>query len=227
MDGNARWATQHRKPISDGHKAGVAALRATVDAALASSAVHTLSVYAYSAENFQRPPSETAAILGLVERVVADEAEHLAARGVQLRFIGELERLPRGLQRTLDAVAQHAPAEPVNLVLNVALAYGGRQEVARAARELARCVAAGELDADDIDERTLAEHLRAADYSANCDPDLLIRTGGDCRLSNFLLYQSAYAELVTLDCYWPAFGADEWSAALNEYRRRKRTFGRR
>jgi len=183
-------------------------------------------VYAFSIENWGRPPAETAALLALIEREVLAEAHRLLQLGVRLRFIGDLERLPASLQATLLKAADREPPEQ-RLLLCVALSYGGRQEIARAARRLAERVEAGEMRATDVDDDTFAAELRHPECSVPSDPDLLVRTGGQLRLSNFLLFQSAYTELVMLECFWPDFNAEQLAIALRAFAARRRTFGRR
>ncbi|KAL1512256.1 hypothetical protein AB1Y20_005518 [Prymnesium parvum] len=227
-DGNARWAAREGRPASDGHWAGVAALRAVVEACATHPAIETLTVYAFSAENWQRPERETRWIFELVRQVVVDEGERLREGGVSLRFIGEHERLPLELRETLSSCAKLGPIKgEQRLLLCVALSYGGRQEIARVARQLAVQVAAGELRPSDIDEAGFGEALSSSPYSTPSDPDLLVRTGGQQRLSNFLLFQVAYTELYVTDVLWPDFTVVNFEQALHDYAHRKRTFGKR
>ena len=183
-------------------------------------------MYAFSIENWGRPAAETAALLALIENEVLAEARRLLELGVRLRFIGDLDRLPASLRETLLEAAKPEPPEQ-RLLLCIALSYGGRQEIARAARRLAERVEAGEMSAADVDDGAIAAELRRSDFSVPSDPDLLVRTGGQSRLSNFLLFQSAYTELVMLECFWPDFDAEQLAVALRAFASRRRTFGRR
>ena len=226
MDGNTRWARRRGLPTAAGHAAGVTALRTLVGNALALGApLRVLTVYAFSTENWGRPESEVTALLMLIQSTLEAEAEELHARGVQLRFIGEIHRLPAGMQTVLRALEGRAVDGPPRLTLCVALSYGGRAEIARVARELATRVRDGELDAADIDEEAFALALSASPRAVPSDPDMLLRTGGKRRLSNFLLFQAAYAELVIADVLWPDFGSQELADALREYARVERTGG--
>ena len=228
MDGNSRWARRERRPRRDGHWAGVDALRGLVDTVLSLEHVKVLTVYAMSIENLsRRPPEELAWLFELFEKVVRDETERLSQRGVRLRFVGALDLLPERLRtRLLDAAAEPLAA-PQQLTLCVAISYGGREEVARTARAIGTRVAAGELLPEQIDEALVTATMRASEHSVPSDPDLLIRTGGDLRLSNFLLYQCAYTELLCLDCLWPDFCDAHLAKALEEFARRRRNFGGR
>eukprot|EP00967_Tisochrysis_lutea_P076563 scaffold103637_cov32-Tisochrysis_lutea.AAC.1 len=203
MDGNGRWACSRGLPRVEGHRAGVQALRRLVRGCLELDGVDTLTVFAFSSENWDRPRAEVRALLVLIESTLLSEMDSLIASG---------------------AAANRRP-EHKRLLLCVALSYGARQEIAHAARELASSVAAGELAPEDIDDGLFATHLHRASYSVPTDPDLVIRTGGHQRLSNFLLYQSAYAELVYLATFWPDFDATHLDWAVSEYGRRQRTFG--
>ena len=227
MDGNARWARQRSLPALAGHKAGVTALRTLVENAAAKHEVETLTVYAFSAENWGRPQVEVQALLSLIEFTLRAEASILAAKNVRLGFIGDLARLPDSLQtlcRELEARPIQSEADE-RLHFVMALSYGGRQQVAAAARHLCERVAAGELSADDVDEAMMATTLRSQHGGPPSDPDLILRTGGQQRLSNFLPFESAYTEIRTTDALWPDFGSDALDVALREYAETRRTYG--
>ena len=228
MDGNARWARRHGRPVAAGHVAGVEALRTLVASAIAVKPLQTLTVYAFSSENFGRPPDEVAALLRLIESTLEREANGLHDRGVRLAFVGDLERLPGTLRALVDRLTSRAPPDSERLVLVVALAYGGRQEIVATASQLAAQVARGALKADAIDELLFSETLRmrgAGLRTTMSDPDLLLRTGGHRRLSNFMLFQCAYTELHTVDVLWPDFSEHDLVGVLKEYSGRRRTFG--
>ncbi len=220
MDGNGRWAKKRGLPRTAGHHRGAEAVRRTVEAA-AELGIGYLTLYGFSAENWKRTPSEIDDLMGLLRRYLRSEIGELHKNGVRLRVIGERSALPA------DVVATIAHAEALTrdngaLNLTVALSYGARQEITAAARALAEQVAAGDLAPASIDQARLARHLATDGLP---DPDLLIRTGGEQRLSNFLLWQSAYTELVFLDLLWPDFGRVDLEAAVHEFGRRERRFG--
>jgi undecaprenyl diphosphate synthase len=225
MDGNARWARRRNLPSAMGHEAGVSSLRSLITSCASLAAIETLTVYAFSAENWGRPASEVNALLGLVERSLEAEAETLHGNGVRLTFIGDLASLPAGLRALADRLEKREPPRHPRLILCVALSYGGRQSVARAARALAERVSRGELEPAAIDEQALANELRRTAGGPPTDPDLVLRTGGQQRLSNFLTYECAYAELRTTECLWPDFDVNELAAALEDYGGRSRTMG--
>ena len=227
MDGSSRWARSRNVPRIAGHQAGVDALRTLIDGALELE-VPCLTVYALSAENLRkRPPAELDWLFGLFESALDSDLERLCARGVQLRFLGDSdEQLPPTLRSRFRAAEARRPAEQ-KLLLCMAIAYGGRQSIAQAARDLAEQVHAGDLRPDEIDDRAFGAALSARSRGPPSDPDLLIRTGGEMRLSNFLLYESAYAELVCEDALWPDFGAETLAAAVEVYAARRRNFGGR
>jgi undecaprenyl diphosphate synthase len=222
MDGNGRWAASRRLPKVAGHREGAGAVRRVIEAAI-ESGVAWLTLYAFSSENWRRPASEVLDLTGLLRQYLKSELAELHANGVRLRVIGDRERFDAGIQRDL-AQAEALTSGNTRLNLMVALSYGARAEIAAAARKLAEAVRDGRLDAMEIDEAHLASHLATAGVP---DPDLIIRTSGEQRLSNFLLWQGAYAELVFLDVLWPDFGAAHFAAALAEYARRERRFGAR
>lgn len=226
MDGNHRWAQQQRLPTALGHERGVASLRTLISDCANLGGVRALTVYAFSSENWGRPPAEVDSLMGLIQRTLEAEADALAEGGVRLAFLGDLERLPPALGDLCRRLAARPAAAEQRLLLSIALSYGGRQSVAAAARSLAERVAAGALQPSEIDEAALASELSHQRVGAAAgDPDLLLRTGGQRRLSNFLLYECAYAELVYTDCLWPAFGSEDLAGALSEYSERSRTLG--
>ena len=222
MDGNGRWAAARGLPRVTGHRAGAQAVRRTIEAAIAAG-VDWLTLYAFSSENWTRPKSEVLDLTGLLRHYLRDELATLQTQGVRLRVIGERDRFDADICADLER-AERTTAGNVRLNLNVALSYGARAEIARAARAAMRAVAAGELDPAALDEVQFARFLNTAGMP---DPDLVIRTSGERRLSNFLLWQSAYAELVFMDALWPDFGPAEFASALAEYARRERRFGAR
>jgi undecaprenyl diphosphate synthase len=220
MDGNGRWARQRGLPRVMGHRAGVEALKRTLR--LCSDwGVGALTAYAFSTENWSRPGEEVTFLMTLFERVLARELEALEREQVRIRFLGELEELPEGLQR-LIADATDRTAANTGIHFNVCTNYGSRRELVRAAQRLASQVAAGTLAPHEIDEQALAAELHTAGEE---DPDLLIRTSGEQRLSNFLLWQLAYAELHLTDVLWPDFDANALERALQDYQGRQRRFG--
>ena len=222
MDGNGRWAARSGLPRVAGHRAGAQAVRRTIEAALRSG-VRWLTLYAFSSENWGRSPSEVLDLTGLLRHYIRQELAELKAEGVRLRVLGERTRFDADICDDLDR-AERETAGNARLNLNVALSYGARAEIAAAARRAAEAVRAGTLDPAALDETAFASFLST---SGMPDPDLVIRTSGEHRLSNFLLWQSAYAELVFTDVLWPDFGAPEFDAALAEFGRRERRFGAR
>jgi undecaprenyl diphosphate synthase len=222
MDGNGRWAAARGLPRVAGHRAGVQAVRRTIEAA-ARSGVRWLTLYAFSSENWRRPLSEVMDLTGLLRHFLKSEIAELKAEGVRLRFIGDPARFARDIQIDLGA-AERDTAHNTRLNLVIALSYGARAEIVAAARAAAEAACDGRLDPAELDEDRFAGFLSTSGIP---DPDLIIRTSGEQRLSNFLLWQSAYAELVFLDVLWPDFGPGEFAAALSEFSRRERRFGAR
>jgi len=218
MDGNGRWARKRGLPVAAGHRAGTKALRRTVEAAI-DLGVESLVVYAFSTENWTRPPDEVDALMEIFGETIERELPDLAKQGVRTRFLGRHDRAPAALQEQMSALERETERNR-RLNLWIAFDYGGRAEIVEAAR---RAAEAG-LDAEELDEETFASFLHAPELP---DPDLLIRTSGELRISNFLLWQLAYAELVFLDTLWPDFGGDELRAALEDYASRRRRFGGR
>ncbi|MCP9903295.1 isoprenyl transferase [Cyanobium sp. BA5m-21] len=220
MDGNGRWAKQRNLPRVMGHREGVEALKRTLR--LCSDwGIGALTAYAFSTENWSRPCEEVGFLMALFERVLARELQSLEQEQVRIRFLGDLEPLPEGLRR-LIADATERTAANTGIHFNVCTNYGGRAELVRAAQRLARRCVAGELDPAAIDEQQLAAELHTA---GECDPDLLIRTSGERRISNFLLWQLAYAEIHITDVLWPDFNQAALLDALLDYQGRQRRFG--
>jgi undecaprenyl diphosphate synthase len=215
MDGNARWARRRRLPIAAGHRAGTKALRRTVEAAI-DLGIDSLAVYAFSTENWNRPPDEVELLMEIFTETIERELPDLVEQGVRTRFIGRRDRAPAELQERMAALERETERNS-RLNLWIAFDYGGRAEIVDAAN---RAVTAGVQ----VDEEAFASYLNAPDMP---DPDLLIRTSGELRISNFLLWQLAYAELVFVDTLWPDFGEEELRAALDNYASRRRRFGGR
>jgi undecaprenyl diphosphate synthase len=222
MDGNGRWAAARGLPRIAGHRAGVQAVRATIEAAI-TMGVEWLTLYAFSSENWRRPITEVLDLTGLLRHFLKSEIAELRRQGVRLRFIGDRARFEGDIQIDLSQ-AERDTAANTRLNLVVALSYGARAEIAAAARAAAEAVRDGSLDPAELDEACFARFLSTSGIP---DPDLIIRTSGEQRLSNFLLWQSAYAELVFLDVLWPDFDLLHFSDALAEFARRERRFGAR
>jgi undecaprenyl diphosphate synthase len=222
MDGNGRWAKSRGLPRIAGHREGARAVRRTVEAAIRSG-VSWLTIYAFSSENWRRPAGEITDLTGLLRRYLKSEIAELKQSGVRMRFIGDRCRFDPDIQRDLETAEQDTALNS-RLNLTIALSYGARAEIAAAARAALEAVHSGCLRAGDLDEEVFARYLATA---GTPDPDLIIRTSGEQRLSNFLLWQAAYAELVFLDVLWPDFAQEHFQAALVEYSRRERRFGAR
>ncbi len=222
MDGNGRWAAARGLPRVAGHRAGAQAVRRTIESAIRHG-VQWLTLYAFSSENWRRPAAEVLDLTGLLRHYLRSEIAELTAEGVRLRFIGELERFPTDIQTEL-ARAEVATAGNTRLNLVIALSYGARGEIVAAARRVAEAVRDGRLDLAALTEEGFGALLETAGFP---DPDLIVRTSGEQRLSNFLLWQAAYAEFVFLDTLWPDFGEAEFAAALAAFARRERRFGAR
>lgn len=221
MDGNGRWARERRMPRPFGHRSGMRSVREVVEGAV-EAGVEFLSLFAFSQENWQRPPTEITALMSLLEEYVAREADELHERGVRVRALGALERLTPDASAAVDRVVRQTAGND-RLTLNLFISYSARAELVRAARLLAVEAAAGRIDPATIDEAEFSARL----YTADCpDPDLLIRTSGEQRLSNFLLWQLAYAELYLSPVLWPDFTRTELFGAIRDFQLRERRFGR-
>ncbi|MGH7653527.1 MAG: isoprenyl transferase [Gemmatimonadaceae bacterium] len=221
MDGNGRWARSRMLPRPLGHRRGMKSVHEVVQGAI-DAGVEVLSLFAFSQENWQRPAVEVSALMSLLEEYVQREADNLDSHGVQVRMLGELERLTPAAAAAVNRVMQQT-AHNTKLRLNLFISYGARAEIVRAARLLAAEVEAGSLKPEEIDEHAFAGKL----FTADCpDPDLLIRTSGEQRISNFLLWQLAYTEIYISSVLWPDFGQAELYGAILDYQARDRRFGR-
>jgi undecaprenyl diphosphate synthase len=218
LDGNARWAEQRGLPVAEGHRAGTRAVRRTVEAAI-ELGVESLALFAFSTENWLRPAEEVRDIMEILGETIDRELPDLAAQGVRTRFVGRRDRVPDDVRARMERLEDET-ADNDRLQLWIAFDYGGRAEIVEAVRRL--------LDdgtrRDEIDEELLRSYLYEPEMP---DPDLLIRTSGELRISNFLLWQLAYAELVFVDTLWPDFGEEQLRSALEDYARRRRRFGGR
>lgn len=221
MDGNGRWARERGRPREFGHKAGMRAVRETVEGAI-DAGIEVLTLFAFSQENWERPPGEVSALMSLLELYVRKEARDLKSKGVEVRAIGALERLGPRTRKSLEGIVEHTRGG-TELRLNLAISYGARQEITAAARHLAERVARGTLLPEEIDESLFASALYTHD---DPDPDLLIRTSGEYRISNFMLWQLAYTELYISPVLWPDFTRSHLHAAIQDYQSRDRRFGR-
>jgi len=221
MDGNGRWAEERHQPRLFGHRAGVASVRAVVECARELAIPH-LTLYAFSTENWRRPTFEVSGLMTLLRGYLESELTNMLDNDIRLNCLGQQERLPVEVRQVLEQSMERT-SHCRGLVLNLALSYGSRGELVEAARDLARRCLAGEIRPEAIDEEKMAHQLYTVGQP---DPDLLIRTGGEKRLSNFLLWQLSYAELYFTETKWPDFGRDEFLAALQEFQQRQRRFGR-
>jgi len=222
MDGNNRWAKKHNLPGPAGHRAGVEAVRSVLRACR-HHGVEVLTLFAFSSENWGRPLPEVRALLALLSRYLRNEVRELHRDGIRLRFIGERSRFSQRLQRLMQQ-SEHLTAGNTEATVVIAVDYGGQWDIARAARKLAAEVKAGTLQPEAIDENLIDRNVSISDLPR---PDLCIRTGGDARISNFMLWHFAYSELYFTDILWPDFGELEFARALADYSRRERRFGLR
>jgi undecaprenyl diphosphate synthase len=220
MDGNGRWAADRGMPRSAGHKQGIEALRRTVKTA-GDLGVEVLTIYSFSTENWKRPKTEVIFLLDLFRRFLRQDVAELHASGVKIKMIGERQGLDKPLVKMIDD-AEKLTANNTDMTLIVAFNYGGRQELVQALRSVAADVVAGRLTLDDISQDCLSGRLDTSGYP---DPDLLIRTGGEMRISNFLLWQSAYTEFVFMPEYWPDFDGVLLQKAISTFQNRERRFG--
>ena len=220
MDGNGRWAKQHHLPRLSGHEAGRKSVKQVVQAAM-DHGVKYLTLYAFSVENWQRPREEVQGLMGLLRGVIREELNEMGKEGIRLRTIGRKQDLPDAVREELEAAIEKTKNNN-RLDLILALSYGSRVEITEAVQSIAREVKAGSIDPEKIKEETVSSHLYTKDIP---DPDLLIRTSGEMRVSNFLLWQISYAEIHVTPVLWPDFGKKEFGEALGDYARRERRFG--
>ncbi|WP_417730591.1 isoprenyl transferase [Rosistilla oblonga] len=220
MDGNGRWAQRRGLPRIEGHRHGVDTVRRTTEKC-AALGIEALTLYCFSSENWKRPPVELDFLMHLLEQYLVEERRTLIDNGLRLKMIGRRDRLPAGVLRELE-ITQQLCAEHTGMQLVLAVDYGGRAEIVEAVRQLAAKAQQGELQPDAIDEAMVSEHLYTAGLP---DPDLLIRTGGDMRISNYLLWQISYAELWVTDRSWPDFREEDLMQALHDFSGRQRRFG--
>ena len=220
MDGNGRWAKERGLPRTAGHKQGAEAVRRTMEAA-GHLGIRYLSLFAFSSENWKRPAAEIIDLMGLLRHYLRSELRYLCDNGIRLRVIGDRARLAPDIVAMIED-GERRTAGNDKLTVIIALSYGGRAEIVEAARRLAEQAAAGTIDPEDIDDDALAANLYTADIP---DPDLLIRTSGEQRISNFLIWQLAYTEFMFLDVLWPDFSRRDLEAAIGEFQRRERRYG--
>jgi len=220
MDGNGRWAEQRHLPRVLGHRKGVESVQTIVDGCM-ELGIRYLTLYAFSSENWGRPQEEVEALMGLLGTFLKKELSQLHERGIRLMAVGELDRLPKSISKILKDIIKKT-ADNDRMVLNLALSYGSRNELTRAMQTIGREIAKGTLQADNLTEADIEEAL---DTHSIPDPDLLIRTSGEMRISNFLLWQTAYTELYFTETLWPDFSRDQLLLAIAEYSRRQRRFG--
>jgi undecaprenyl diphosphate synthase len=220
MDGNGRWAKERGLPRREGHRAGAESVREVTDACI-ELGVEYLTLYAFSSENWNRPEPEIKALMGLLDRFLTEKAKDLKRQNIRLTVIGQIDRLPAKTRALLARIMAETSSHTA-LTLVLALSYGGREEIVEAARSLARDAVAGVIRPGDIDNALFASRLQTTGIP---DPDLLVRTSGEMRVSNFLLWQISYAEMVIVRKLWPDFRKNDLIEAVREYQRRHRRFG--
>ena len=220
MDGNGRWASQHHLPRLSGHEAGRKSVKAVAQAAI-DHGVRYLTLYAFSVENWQRPRDEVQGLMGLLRGVIREELNEMGKEGIRLRTIGRRQDLPEAVREELEGAIERTKAN-TRLDLILALSYGSRVEITEAMQAIGREIKAGKLDPEKITEETVSANLYTEGIP---DPDLLIRTSGEMRISNFMLWQISYAEIYVTPVLWPDFGKDEFAKALTDYAGRDRRFG--
>lgn len=221
MDGNGRWATSKSKPRLAGHREGAESVRAVVEKAC-ELGVQVLTLYAFSSENWKRPEDEVSGLMSILKSFLVSELNKLLKNDIRLHCIGDISKLPKGVQESLYS-SMEKTASNTRLTLNLALSYGGRDEMVHAVRELAELCAAGRITPDQITAEAVSAHLYTAGLP---DPDLVIRSGGERRLSNFLLWQASYAEMYFTDVMWPDFRGEEFERAIIDFQNRERRFGK-
>ncbi|MDX1679621.1 MAG: isoprenyl transferase [Akkermansiaceae bacterium] len=220
MDGNGRWANQRGLPRREGHRAGAESVREVTEACI-ELGVKYLTLYAFSSENWSRPSDEVEALMALLNRFLTEKQKELSQQNIRLQAIGQLERLPEKTRQLLEEIIEETRDNDA-MTLVLALSYGAREEIVSATRSIATRVKEGSLDVDAIDCQLFADHLWTRDIP---DPDLLIRSSGEMRVSNFLLWQISYAEMVIVKKFWPDFRKGDLTEAVKEYQRRHRRFG--
>ncbi|MDQ7784272.1 MAG: isoprenyl transferase [Desulfomonilaceae bacterium] len=221
MDGNGRWARRRMLPRLEGHRQGAKAVRRAVEFSRRAG-IGVLTLYAFSTENWQRPKSEVSGLMKLLSQFIDSDLDEIHEHNIKIRTIGEVKRLPAAVVAKLD-VAKAKTAHNTAMILNIALSYGGRKDILNAAVKLSRALKSGDIEEEDVTEEVLGQFLDTRDLP---DPDLLIRTGGEVRISNFLLWQIAYAELYFTDVLWPDFDDDAFRDAIEAFRSRQRRFGK-
>jgi undecaprenyl diphosphate synthase len=220
MDGNGRWAQKHHLPRLSGHEAGRKSVKEVVQAAI-HHGVRYLTLYAFSVENWQRPREEVQGLMGLLRGVLREELKDMGQQGIRLRMIGRKQDLPEAVREELETAIENTKGN-AKLDLILALSYGSRVEITEAVQAVAREVKSGSLDPEAIREKTVSDHLYTREIP---DPDLLIRTSGEMRISNFMLWQAAYAEMFFIDTLWPDFTVTQFTEALDWFSKRDRRFG--
>lgn len=223
MDGNGRWAQERGFPREFGHRAGAASVRAVTEAAVGLG-LDVLTLYSFSMENWKRPRAEVEALMQLCQTYLDGEREHLMREGLRFKVIGRREGLPEAIVERIEGLERLTAGNP-GLTLCLAINYGGRAEIADAARAIARDVAAGRMKVEAVDEAAVASRLTTADLGPLAEVDLLVRTAGELRVSNFLLWQISYAEIHISPVFWPEFGHEAFKAAVRDYASRRRRFG--
>ena len=221
MDGNGRWARSRKKPRIYGHKVGADSVREIVEMSRELGIGH-LTLYAFSSENWNRPEQEVSGLMNILKSYLVSELSRMEKNEIRLNCLGQIARLPDGVRRTLEETINRTASND-KMVLNLALSYGARDEICRAAKNMAHRCLDGQLNPEQIDQRILSDNLYTAGQP---DPDLLIRTGGEQRLSNFLLWQVSYAEIYFTDTMWPDFRKQAYRKALLDYQTRERRFGK-
>ncbi len=221
MDGNGRWARKRRRPRVYGHLSGRHAVREVVSGAR-ELGIEVLTLYTFSVENWQRPATEVRALMRILQQTLREQQEEMREKGIRLQVIGRIQDLPEPVQETLKESMDFLSGGR-DMLLNLALSYGGRTEIAAAAREIARLAKSGAVDPEEIDEQMVARYLYTHGLP---DPDLLIRTSGEVRISNFLIWQAAYSEIWVTDVLWPDFTKEHLFRAVLDYQHRERRFGR-
>ncbi len=220
MDGNGRWAKERGLPRAEGHRAGAESVREVMDACKEMD-IKYLTLYAFSSENWSRPEAEIEALMALLDKFLDEKAEELDKQNVRLQAIGQIERLPQSTQDRLARIQEHTKNND-SMTLVLALSYGAREEITAAARAIAEAAVSGKISPEEITPELFSQHLYTADIP---DPDLLIRTSGEMRVSNFLLWQISYSEIIIVKKMWPDFRQGDLFAAVEEYKTRHRRFG--